>query len=96
MFQGFQMLPNLEIFNLYKSLDLLLLRHLFLLLTLIFVRPFVLPDKDAAISEDTGLIHQPVLFSTRQKGVSPTLVPVQRSQSQPPSDLTKVLARLGP
>ena len=28
--------------------------------------------------------------------VSPTLAPVQRPQSQPPSDLDNVLARLGP
>ena len=33
---------------------------------------------------------------TRQEVVSPTLAPVQRPQSQPPSDLANVLARLGP
>ena len=61
------------------------------------------PDKSilptstlTAISEDTGLIRQPALFSTRQGVVSPTLAPVQRPQSQPPSDLANVLARLGP
>ena len=61
------------------------------------------PDKSSlptsaltAISEDTGLIRQPALFSTRQEVVSSTLAPVQRPQSQPPSDLANVLARLGP
>ena len=49
-----------------------------------------------AISEDTGLIRQPVLCSTKQELVSPALPPVQRLQSQPPSDLANVLARLGP
>ena len=49
-----------------------------------------------AISEDTGLIRQPALFSTKQEVVSSTLAPVQRPQSQPPSDLANVLARLDP
>ena len=49
-----------------------------------------------AVSEETGLIRQPALLSTRQEVVSPTLAPVQRPQSQPPSDLADVLARLGP
>ena len=48
------------------------------------------------LCEDTGRIRQPVLFSTRQEVVSPTLASVQRPQSQPPSDLANVLARLGP
>ena len=51
--------------------------------------------KKTAISEDTGLIRRPALYSTRQEVVSPTLAPVQRPQSRPPSDLTNVLARLG-
>lgn len=105
MFQGFQELLNPEIFKLHKGLGLLFLLHLFhfLPLTLIFVSPFVPPDKSSlrtsaltAISEDTGLIRQPALFSTRQEVVSPTLAPFQRPQSQPPSDLANVLARLGP
>ena len=102
VFQGFQMLPNLEIFKLLKSLDLLLLLHLFHLLILISVSPFVPPDKSSlptsvltGISKDTGLIRQPALSSTRQEVVSPTLALVQRPQSRPPSDLTNVLARLG-
>ena len=98
------MLLNPEIFKLHKGLGLLLLLRPFLfLLTLIFVSPFVPPDKSSlptsaltAISEDTGLIRQPALFSTRQEVVSLTLAPVQRPQSQPPSDLANVLARLGP
>ena len=104
MFQGFQELLNPEIVKLHKGLGLLILLHLFhFLLTLIFVSPFVPPDKSSlrtsaltAISKDTGLIRQPALFSTRQEVVSPTLAPVQRPQSQPPSDLANVLARLGP
>ena len=104
MFQSFQILLNPENFKLHKSLDLLLLLRLFhFLLTLIFISPFVPPDKSSlptsaltAISEDTGLIRQPALFSTRQEVVSPTLAPVQHPQSQPPSDLANVLARLGP
>ena len=88
---SFQILLNPENFKLYKFLDLLLLLRLFhFLLTLIFNSPFVPPDKSSlptsaltAISEDTGLIRQPALFSTRQEVVSPTLAPVQRPQSQP-------------
>ena len=91
VFQSFQILLNLENFKLHKSLDLLLLLRLFhFLLTLIFISPLVPPDKSSlptsaltAISEDTGLIRQPALFSTRQEVVSPTLAPVQRPQSQP-------------
>ena len=77
VFQGSQMLLNSEIFRLYKSLDLrlLLLRLFHLLLTaLIFISPFVPPDTSSlltsaltAISEDTGLIRQPVLCSTKQE-----------------------------
>ena len=50
------------------------------------------------IIDDTGLIRRAAhaLFSTRQEVVSSTLAPVQRPQSQPLSDLTNVLARLGP
>ena len=104
VFQSFQILLNPENFKLHKSLDLLLLLRLFhFLLTLIFISPFVPPDKSSlptsaltAISEDTGLIRQPALFSTRQEVVSPTLAPVQHPQSQPPSDLANVFARLGP
>ena len=104
VFQSFQILLNPENFKLHKSLDLLLLLRLFhFLLTLIFISPFVPPDKSSlptsaltAISEDTGLIRQPALFSTRQEVVSLTLAPVQHPQSQPPSDLANVLARLGP
>ena len=59
---------------------------------LTFVGPFVSSDKSSlptsaltAISEDTGLIRQ-----------LPRLAPVQRPQSHPSSDITNVLARLGP
>ena len=104
VFQGSQILLNPEIFKLHKSLDLRLLLHLsHFLLALIFISPFVPPDIPSlrttaltAISEGTGLIRQPALFSTRQEVVSPTLAPVQGPQSQPPSDLANVLARLGP
>ena len=61
------------------------------------------PDKSSlptsaltAISEDIGLIRQPARSSTGQEVVSATLASVQRPQSQPPSDLANVLARLGP
>ena len=65
-----------------------------------FHQLFLSPDKSslltsAVLSEDTGPIHQPTLFSTRQEVVSPTLAPVQHPQSQPLSDLANVLARLG-
>ena len=70
---------------------------------LTFVGPFVSSDKSSlptsaltAISEDTGLIRQPALSSTRQEVVSATLAPDQRPQSHPSSDLENVLARLGP
>ena len=104
VFQGSQILLTPEIFRLHKSLDLRLLLRLFhFLLALIFISPFVPPDKSSlptsaltAISEGTGLIRQSALFSTRQEVVSPTPAPVPRPQSQPPSDLTNVLARLGP
>ena len=102
--RGFQILLKTEIFKLHKSSDLLLLLRLFhFLLTLIFVTPFVPPDKSSlptsaltAITEDTGLIRQPALFPSGQEVVSATLPPVQRPQSQPPRDLADVLARLGP
>ena len=91
VFQSFQILLNPENFKLHKSLDLLLLLRLFhFLLTLIFISPLVPPDKSSlptsaltAISEGTGLIRQPALFSTRQEVFSPTLAPVQCPQSQP-------------
>ena len=70
---------------------------------LTFVGPFVSSDKSSlptsaltAISEDTGLIRQPAVSSTRQEVVSATLAPDQRPQSHPSSDLENVLARLGP
>ena len=88
---SFQILLNPENFKLFKFLDLLLLLRLFhFLLTLIFISSFVPPDKSSlltsaltAIGEDTGLIRQHALFSTRQEVVSPTLAPVQRPHSQP-------------
>ena len=104
VFQGSQILLKPEIFKLHKSLDLRLLLRLFhFLLTLIFISSFVPPDKSSlptsaltAISEGNGPIRQPALFFTRREVVSTTLAPVQRPQSQPPSDLANVLARLGP
>ena len=72
-------------------------------LALIFGSPFVPPNKSSlltsaltAISEDTGLIRQSALSPIGQEAVSATLAPVQRPQSQLPSDLANVLARLDP
>jgi len=85
--------------------DLLLLLHLFhFLLTPMFLSLFMpyksslLTSPLAAISihMDTGLICQPAPYSRRQEVVSPTLASERCPQSQPPSDLANVLARLGP
>lgn len=56
----------------------------------------LLISDSTSISQDTELTRQLVPFSTRSETVSPTLAPVERPQSQPPSDLKQVLSRLGP